>query len=287
MDNNSNDKKFKGKTIFLVSLMVISLAYIIGSTYAASQGYKVVFNRYEDTEVMKTCRTNAAGKLDNDCLSAINDVCSSWSSYSKNDSNKQSDDSYTVDQLKNKVFTEDKNMYCVSGTSKQGYDKGCYVCKSNSNIMKWKFNTKADDDCSGGYEKDTSINEENCVSVVPDSCYVCDADSNVMKWDNNGDGDSECSGGYSKTDKAESECVTIVPSACYVCRNDSNIMKWDNDPSGDSKCSSGYTPVAKSESECVPVENPKTGNILIFFVWVLGITTLCYSIYYFKNKLTN
>lgn len=286
MDNNLENKKNKKTNFILITILSIGIIYILGSTYAADQGYKIVFNRAQGTEVMKTCYTDASGKLDDDCLSAINDVCSKWSLDRYTGSNTQGYQQ-TIQNLRDITFTEDENYYCVAGSSQSGYNKGCYICKSNSNVMKWKFNTKADDDCSDGYEKDTSINEENCVSIIPNSCYICNADNNVMKWDNHGDSDNECSSGYSKVDKPQSECVTIVPNACYVCRNDSNIMKWDNNPNGDSKCSSGYTPVAKAESECVPVENPKTGNIVIFFVWVLGLTTLCYSIYYFKNKLTN
>lgn len=286
MDNNLENKKNKKTNFILIAIFSISIIYILGSTYAADQGYKIVFNRAEGTEIMKTCYTDESGKLDEDCLSAISDVCSKWSLNRYTGSNIQGYQQ-TIQNLRDITFTEDENYYCVAGSSQSGYSKGCYICDNNSNIMKWKFNDDADDDCSSGYYKDTSINEENCVSVIPDSCYVCNADNNVMKWDNNGDSDNKCSSGYSKVDKPQSECVTIVPNACYVCRNDSNIMKWDNNPNGDSKCSSGYTPVAKAENECVPVENPKTGNIVIFFVWVLGLTTLCYSIYYFKNKLTN
>lgn len=32
------------------------------------------------------------------------------------------------------------------------------------------------------------------------------------------------------------------------------------------------------------VENPKTGSVLIFFVWIIGLSALGYSLYYFKNK---
>lgn len=288
MNDKLKRKKPKKTTFFLIVALLIGITYIIGNTYAEQSGYKIIFNRYEDNEVMKTCYTDNSGKLDEDCLSAISTVCSKWSSYSQKDNVSQNTDSYTIEELKNATFDDNKNLYCVSGSSQSGYNKGCYICNNDSNIMKWKFNSNADDDCSSGYTKDTSINEENCKSIVPDSCYICKSDSNIMKWDNNGDADNNCSSGY-KEDKTinNSQCKTITPSYCYVCRNNSNIMKWGTDSSSDPNCSSGYTPVAKSETECVPVENPKTGNILIFFVWILGLTSLCYSIYYFKHRLIN
>ena len=38
------------------------------------------------------------------------------------------------------------------------------------------------------------------------------------------------------------------------------------------------------EIECRVIENPKTGDITIFLVWVLGIGCLVYSVCYFRKS---
>ena len=271
--------------IFILTIIVGCVVYVISDTYATTS-YKIVFNRAENTEVMKTCKTDENGKLDNDCVSAISTVCSRWSLDPWYGSNTQSNQIQSS-QFANMVFTADTNYYCVAGSSGT-YNKGCYVCKDDPNIMKWKFNTNSDADCSSGYTKSSTITQEDlCVSIVPDSCYVCNSDNNVMKWDNNGDSDNNCSSGYSPIDKSQNECKTIIPDSCYVCNNDNNVMKWDNNGNSDDKCSSGYTSVNRPQNQCVIVENPKTGNILIFIVWILGLGSICYALYYFKGLKTN
>lgn len=109
------------------------------------------------------------------------------------------------------TFTDDTTYYCVAHSSLSGYKKGCYVCKDDSNIMKWKFNTSSDDDCPSGYSLSSSITaEENCESIIPDSCYVCSNNSNIMKWDNSGDGDGDCLSGYTAKNIPQNECKPIV-----------------------------------------------------------------------------
>ena len=240
------------KNVIVVFFLIFTFGalLIIGNTFGVTS-YKVVFNRAENTEIMKTCKTDEYGKLNNDCISAISTVCNRWSPEVYIYDGYVQKNQIAVSEFANMTFTEDTNYYCVAHSSLSGYKKGCYVCKDDSNIMKWKFNTSSDDDCPSGYSLSSSITaEENCESIIPDSCYVCSNNSNIMKWDNNGDVDNNCSSGYVAKDISQNECKTIIPDSCYVCNGDSNIMKWDNSGEGDSECPSGYTSKDISQNEC-------------------------------------
>lgn len=271
-------KNITKNTVIVFSLVIVAFL-IIKVTYGANS-YEIVFNRAEGTEIMKTCHTDQNGKLDEDCIDTISGICSRWSpdSYHGNYQNNQINSSAFADM----TFTENKNYYCVSMSSLD-YNMGCYVCKADENIMHWSSHADGNSACPGGYYKSSTITvEDKCVTVVPDACYVCKNDKNVMKWDNNGDSDKNCSSGYESTDKIQSECVTIIPDACYVCKGNSNVMKWKNNGDSDSDCSSGYSSTDIPKNQCVIIENPKTGNILIFIVWILGIASICYAGYYYK-----
>lgn len=247
MNNFFKNAIFKRSIIAIISIIFVSsIIYIISSTYAASS-YTVVFNRAENTEVMKTCKTDANGKLVGDCVSVISSICNKWSLESWDGNNSQ-DDPIRSSEFSNMTFSKDTNYYCVAGSSlPTAKEVGCYECNDNKNIMKWDTNGNSDSNCSSGYKK-TNKSEAECVTVIPESCYVCNSDSNIMKWDNNGDSDSDCSLGYSSIDKPRSECKTVVPE--------------------------------------VP-ENPQTGDILIYIVWIIGLGTLGYSLVYYGKMLKN
>ena len=105
-----------------------------------------------------------------------------------------------------------------------------------------------------------------------------------MKWDNNGKPDSNCSSGYDPDPRSKNECKP-VSKACYVCKESDNIFTWKYDGDPDNKCSAGYNKTDIPEVECKPIDNPKTGDITIFLVWVLGIGCLVYSIIYLKKSM--
>ena len=267
--------------MFMLLIFLTSIVLVVGATYAAdTSSYTIVFNRAEGTEVMRTCHTDENGKLDSDCINTIGDVCARWSLdkyYGTPQSNQ-----IAVSEFAGMTFTENKDYYCVGGTSGH-YNMGCYVCKTDSNIMHWAANGDANEKCSAGYTKSTTIiSEDKCVTIIPDSCYVCKSDNNIMKWDNNGDSDGDCSSGYIPDPEAKdiSQCKTIIPDACYVCKNNNNVMKWDNNGSMDNNCSSGYTKTNTPEIDCAPIKNPPTSDIMIFGVWIVGLGAICYSIYY-------
>lgn len=295
---------------------------VLNDTYAMDT-HTITFNRYQDTEVMDKCETDVNGKLEADCITQIGRICSEWSPQSQKDG-VQTERIPSAD-FANMVFNQDAEYYCVSLSSQEGYDTGCYECKadksivhwaasgagnsacpggykkihenmenckvyacyecsSDKNIMKWHYTGLSDDTCPAGYNKTTKTQEE-CKPIVPDSCYVCKSDKNVMKWDNNGEADKNCSSGYDPDPRSQNECKTIIPKACYICKNNDNVLTWKNNGDPDNNCSAGYNKTDIPESECKPVENPKTGDITIFLVWVLGIGCLVYSLYYFKNSM--
>lgn len=272
--------------MFMTLIFLTSIVLVVGATYAAdTSSYTIVFNRAEGNEIMNTCHTDENGKLDADCINTSGDICAKWSLdkyYGTPQSNQ-----IPISEFADMVFTENKNYYCVGGSSGK-YNMGCYVCKTDSKIMHWAANGDANENCSAGYTKSTTIvSQDQC--VIPDSCYVCKNDSNIMKWKNNDKADSECSSGYIPDPDAKdiSQCKTIIPDACYVCKNNNNVMKWDNDGGVDNNCSSGYTKTNTPEIECAPIKNPPTNDIMIFGVWVVGLGAICYSMYYFKKMKFN
>lgn len=270
--------------MFVILISLTSLVLVVGATYAADDdnpSYAIVFNRAEGTEIMKTCYTDTGGKLDSDCINTIGGICVRWSPdkyYGIPQSNQ-----IAVSEFAGMTFNQNQNYYCVGGTS-GNYNMGCYVCKTDQTIMHWSSNENANENCSAGYIKSTTIiNENECVMVVPDSCYVCKTDSNIMKWKNNGNGDNDCSSGYDPIEKDIGQCKTIIPDMCYVCKNNNNVMKWDNDGLADGNCSAGYTATNTPREDCATIVNPPTNDIMIFMVWIVGLGTICYSIYYYKR----
>ena len=306
-------------TVFCMGITLI----ILNDTYAIPT-HTIVFNRYEDTEVMNKCETDVNGKLTSDCVTEISKICTKWSPQSKQDGS-QSEQIPSAD-FANMTFTKDEDYYCVALSSLQyntgcyecktdnsivhwaasgaandacpaGYTKtnktideckvyACYECSNNNKIMKWHYTGLSDDACPAGYNKTTKTQEE-CKYVEPDSCYVCKNNTNIMKWDNNGEADSECSSGYDPDPRNQNECKTIIPDACYICKDNDNVFSWKNNDSADNNCSAGYNKTDLPKSECKPVTNPPTGDITIFLVWVLGIGCLVYSMVYLKKQIVN
>ena len=238
-------------TAIVFTVVVGFIVSIFNETYAVTS-YTIIFNRNNNTEVMKTCQTDENGKLDEDCLSTIASICKKWSPYHKYSPEGQINQVLAGD-FANMTFDKDTNYYCVGGTS-GSYSMGCYVCNTDETIMHWAASGSANEFCESGYTKsETILEEESCKVVIPDSCFVCNDDDNVMKWDNNGDADNQCSSGYTSIAKPKNECVTIIPDSCFVCNNNENVMKWDNNGDADNQCSSGYTSTLKPQNECVTI----------------------------------
>lgn len=278
------------KTICLVLaiflLVFTSVIITLNNTYAIKT-HTVIFNRYEDTEVMVTCETDVNGKLNADCITQISDICGKWSLNSMNDGAQTN--KITSSEFANMVFTEDKEYYCVAGTS-GSYNMGCYVCKNDSTIMHWASSSSSTTECPGGYSKSTTIIAEEKCKVY--ACYECSNDANIMKWHYNGISDDNCPGGYTKTTKTQSECKPVVPNACYECKDDKNVMVWKNNSLADSNCSSGYVKNNKTQTECKTIVPDacyvcqKDSNIL---KWDNNgkADSKCSSGYYMSNSITS
>jgi len=240
-------KKNKGIFITIVVILTLCASLIVvalNNTYAI-ETHTIIFNRYEDTEVMVTCETDVNGKLNSDCITQISDICGKWSPNSMHDGTQTN--RLNSSEFANIVFTEDKEYYCVAGTS-GSYNMGCYVCNDNNSIMHWASSSNATTECPGGYSKSTTIKtEENCKVYA---CYECSIDTNIMKWYYNGISDDTCPSGYVKNNKLQNDCKTIVPEACYECKDNSNIMTWSNSGQADSNCLSGYVKNNKLQSDC-------------------------------------
>ena len=272
-------KKVKNKAsvvIFLtVLIMITMIMYNFSETSYALKNYSITFWRAEGTEIMKTCTSDVNGKLTEECLQEIEKVCSRWSldkcQHSGCDGDNQSNPK-TIDQLREITFEKDTYYYCKGGTSQSGYSKGCYICKADEDIVKWGFSTDGDLNCPGGYRKDSSKTESEC---VVNACYICKNNERVMKWSSSNISDDNCPSGYDKTNKSESECVYIAPpeDACYVCSTDESVIKWSTDGDADSNCPSGYNKTNKSESNCKYIENPKTGSYEYIYISILVLTT--------------
>ena len=152
----------------------------------------------------------------------------------------------------------------------------CYECTKSGNKVYTTATSKSKAATTTGGTNCVVANSSSC---VVNSCYVCKSSSNIMKWSTNGDADTNCSAGYTKTSTPESSCVT---KNCYKCKANAEVMKWSSSGDADTKCPGGYEKTDKPASECkvnVP-ENPKTGTAGIIIAWVIGVSTLLYSVFY-------
>ena len=306
----------KNKMIFLMMFSAFMFFMVsIGNVYA----YTVRFNRAEGNDylkyglggtvqvILKTCTTDESGKLDPSCTAIAYKICHAWNNnscyvtpgsyegFSINGyypvCNAQPEESaISISTINNTVFTSDKDYYCHNGTSQHPATDniGCYVCSTNSNIMKWDTDGNADDNCSS-YTKTDKI-ETECKPVATPSptpspspsptptatpssaCYVCNANRYVMKWKTNGNGDTDCAGGYTKDitiDQANCKNVEPPSEACYVCKADSNYYKWKTGSDGDDGCRGGYNKTTLSKDNCIA--NPKTGHITAVVVLLIEI----------------
>ncbi len=364
--------------VVLIAIIGVIIALNLKDTYSAGS-VTVQFWAASGDRNFINCKTDANGKLTNDCYQVIKTVCSKWSylNYTQGgchciknqceDPNKTccnhtykicQSPYYETAEIYQQTFKSNTTLYCkfytgsihpgytdigcyqckndtnikkwgtvaslnnlsgekctggwqlVSGTlvSSNGNQnisklqdkcvtsKYCYVCKANSNVMKWSTNGNGDSACSGGYNKDTGKTEAQCKTITPTptptpapACYVCKADNKIMKWGTDGNGDTACSGGYNKdTTITQANCKSVVPTptpapACYICKGNENIVKWDTVGGTDNKCTGGYNKTTISKENCVV--NPKTGTSGIAIAWFAAIFAMTFAYYYFKQTL--
>lgn len=78
----------------------------------------------------------------------------------------------------------------------------------------------------------------------------------------------------------------FTSNVTYYCKGGTSIHPGGNpsNPSNPSKPSSTPSTSSNPPSSSTVTENPKTGSVAIFMVWVIAIGTLIYSIAYFKQS---
>ena len=194
---------------------------------------------------------------------------------------------------------------CVSGNppaeeEEPTYNQYCYTCSTDNNIFRryeWEYNAPSEgtDNCSG-WTIDYTLGSLNC-NDESKQCYVCDSD-NEYYWGYNkpNDGSNNCSGSWTLDSSiTEENCVAKVPEpepeepSCYICSTDKNKFYWglEQPSSGTNECSGNWQEDETiSRNDCVSIIkepdiiNPDTGSWLLYVVYLTGILSVGYGIYY-------
>lgn len=310
----------RNKIFLIVGLLFVAVLVFLGirNTYSATDGkYMITFNRLERNEILQICYTGADGKLDRStCYGATSvdfyGLCYEWQSGRSK---------ITRDEILNLTITNDMDLYCVPKQSFLGwtYVPKCFKCgeeyfwqiggggDTTPNHPEYGFpRTNVDSKtcvvvaditekdkckatppesacyiCDGKYtwtnnpgsscQKQTNITSESYCKAPESACYICDG---KYTWTNN-----PGSGCQKQTNiTSESYCKTpeVKKDNCYVC--DGEFYWTDNAPSNNCILKEEIKDIANCR-----IVNPQTGNIAIFMVWVIGISSIIYAVVYFKG----
>ena len=311
----------RNKIFLIVGLLFVAVLVFLGirNTYSATdRKYMITFNRLERNEILQICYTGADGKLDiNTCYGAtsvnFDKLCYEWQS---------GRNKITSNEILNLTITNDMDLYCVAGQSyldnKWTYVPKCFKCGEK---YFWQIGGGGDTTPNHpeyGFPR-TNVDSKTCVVVADitekdkcttppeNACYICDGKytwtnnpgTNCQKQDNI---TSEsyckapenacyiCDGKYTWTNNpgtncqkqnnitSESYCKTpeVKKDNCYVC--DGEFYWTDNAPSNNCILKEEIKDIANCR-----IVNPQTGNIAIFMVWVIGISSIIYAVVYFKG----
>ena len=311
----------RNKIFLIVGLLFVAVLVFLGirNTYSATDGkYMITFNRLERNEILQICYTGADGKLDiNTCYGAtsvnFDKLCYEWQS---------GRNKITSNEILNLTITNDMDLYCVAGQSyldnNWTYVPKCFKCGEK---YFWQIGGGGDttpNNPNYGFPR-TNVDSKTCVVVADitekdkcttppeNACYICDGKytwtnnpgTNCQKQDNI---TSEsyckapenacyiCDGKYTwtnnpgtscqKQDNITSESYCKAPEVkkdnCYVC--DGEFYWTDNAPSNNCILKEEIKDIANCR-----IVNPQTGNIAIFMVWVIGISSIIYAVVYFKG----
>lgn len=311
----------RNKIFLIVGLLFVAVLVFLGirNTYSATdRKYMITFNRLERNEILQICYTGADGKLDiNTCYGAtsvnFDKLCYEWQS---------GRNKITSNEILNLTITNDMDLYCVAGQSyldnKWTYVPKCFKCGEK---YFWQIGGGGDTTPNHpeyGFPR-TNVDSKTCVVVADitekdkcttppeNACYICDG---KYTWTNNPG--SNCQ----KQDNITSESYCKAPeNACYIC---DGKYTWTNNPGTNCQKQNNITsesyckaPVVKKDNcyvcdgefywtdnapsnNCILKEeikdiancrivNPQTGNIAIFMVWVIGISSIIYAVVYFKG----
>ena len=310
----------RNKIFSIVGLLFVAVLVFLGirNTYSATdRKYMITFNRLERNEILQICYTGADGKLDiNTCYGAtsvnFDKLCYEWQS---------GRNKITSNEILNLTITNDMDLYCVPKQSFLGwtYVPKCFKCGEE---YFWQIGGGGDTTPNHpeyGFPR-TNVDSKTCVVVADitekdkckatppeNACYICDG---KYTWTNNPG--TNCQ----KQDNITSESYCKAPeNACYICNGK---YTWTNNPgtncqkqnniTSESYCKAPevkkdncyvcdgefyWTDNAPSNS-CILKEeikdiancrivNPQTGNIAIFMVWVIGMSSIIYAVVYFKG----
>lgn len=310
----------RNKIFLIVGLLFVAVLVFLGirNTYSATdKRYMITFNRLERNEILQICYTGADGKLDRStCYGATSvdfyGLCYEWQSGRSK---------ITRDEILNLTITNDMDLYCVPKQSFLGwtYVPKCFKCgeeyfwqiggggDTTPNHPEYGFpRTNVDSKtcvvvaditekdkckatppesacyiCDGKYtwtnnpgsscQKQTNITSESYCKAPESACYICDG---KYTWTNNPG--SGCQKQTNITSESYCKAPEVKKDNCYVC--DGEFYWTDNAPSNNCILKEEIKDIANCR-----IVNPQTGNIAIFMVWVIGISSIIYAVVYFKG----
>lgn len=309
----------RNKIFLIVGLLFVAALVFLGirNTYSATDGkYMITFNRLERNEILQICYTGADGKLDRStCYGATSvdfyGLCYEWQSGRSK---------ITRDEILNLTITNDMDLYCVPKQSFLGwtYVPKCFKCgeeyfwqiggggDTTPNHPEYGFpRTNVDSKtcvvvaditekdkcttppenacyiCDGKYtwtnnpgtscQKQDNITSESYCKAPENACYICDG---KYTWTNNPG--SSCQKQNNITSESYCKAPEVKKDNCYVC--DGEFYWTDNAPSNNCILKEEIKDIANCR-----IVNPQTGNIAIFMVWVIGISSIIYAVVYFKG----
>ena len=312
----------RNKIFLIVGLLFVAVLVFLGirNTYSATdRKYMITFNRLERNEILQICYTGADGKLDiNTCYGAtsvnFDKLCYEWQS---------GRNKITSNEILNLTITNDMDLYCVAGQSyldnKWTYVPKCFKCgekyfwqiggggDTTPNHPEYGFpRTNVDSKtcvvvaditekdkckatppenacyiCDGKYtwtnnpgtncQKQNNITSESYCKAPENACYICDG---KYTWTNNPG--TNCQKQNNITSESYCKAPEVKKDNCYVCNGE---FYWtDNAPSNSCILKEEIKDIANCR-----IVNPQTGNIAIFMVWVIGISSIIYAVVYFKG----
>lgn len=310
----------RNKIFLIVGLLFVAVLVFLGirNTYSVTdKRYMITFNRLERNEILQICYTGADGKLDRStCYGATSvdfyGLCYEWQSGRSK---------ITRDEILNLTITNDMDLYCVPKQSFLGwtYVPKCFKCgeeyfwqiggggDTTPNHPEYGFpRTNVDSKtcvvvaditekdkckatppesacyiCDGKYtwtnnpgsscQKQTNITSESYCKAPESACYICDG---KYTWTNNPG--SGCQKQTNITSESYCKAPEVKKDNCYVC--DGEFYWTDNAPSNNCILKEEIKDIANCR-----IVNPQTGNIAIFMVWVIGISSIIYAVVYFKG----
>ena len=234
---------------------------------ATGSGYRVCFKDaagYISDCDRYGCDIGADGKVVSDCpVDTLYSVCSRWSptKWDEVEGSGNQGAGLSQSEFVNHVFTGNATYYCVAGTSIHPSDSDPEPTPTNtcSNLYLSTASAckqTASKKCgSAGYTGCTTKDSNNCYTytckTTPStpqtkiSCYVCNVDGSDFPI------------------KATSTADATTKTGGVNCKEQPDMTKCDDPPT--------------------IITNPGTGNVAIIFVWIIGIMTFGYAIWYFKK----